>query len=114
MSIELLVGKTVAAVRGLENDSYEVFFDCDDGTTFRMFHDQDCCEIVSVAEFDGHCGGLVHSATERTEDIQNPEKDYHGTWTFYVIESERGTLHLRWGGYSNGYYSEAVSVEITK
>lgn len=107
-ALDRLVGKRIVRVDGLTQDSDLVEFLCDDGTRYGMLHFQDCCESVTLDEFDGRASGLVTSASERTEKGVRDEWGGSFTHTFYVIETEGGTLHLRWNGESNGYYSEAV------
>lgn len=110
--LNTLVGKRIIRIDGVEAGSEFVEFYCDDGTVFGMFHDQDCCESVELHEFDGdpeRTIGLVTAAREESSDRPAlREYDDSHTWTFYVIETEGGTLHLRWYGTSNGYYSEGV------
>ena len=110
---DTLVGRRITKITGAEAGSDFVEFHCDDGTLFGMFHDQDCCESVDLHEFDGdpqRTIGLVTAAREETSTDRPAlsEWDDSHTWTFYVLETEGGTLHLRWYGTSNGYYGEGV------
>lgn len=63
---------------------------------------------------DDILGGLVVSAEERSNsgDEDSEDKPYEYcesfTWTFYDIQTTKGSLWLRWLGESNGYYSESV------
>lgn len=114
MGVELLVGKTLSAATNVDNE--RIVFEATDGTTYNMFHSQDCCESVSVEDVCGDLSDLVFtpiiSASEETSD-KNPdgvEKSYQDsfTWTFYRISTIKGTVVIRWYGESNGYYSESV------
>lgn len=113
--IEALVGKRVVRVEGLEQNSHAVELTFDDGRRACFLHRQDCCESVVLYEFDGDIGGLITSAEASTNCDNPPEQEYPPesfTWTFYTLHSERGTLHMRWLGESNGYYGEEVDVYI--
>lgn len=135
---EILVGKTLTEV---VNKNDEIIFTVDDGTQYKLYYSQDCCESVSVEDVCGDFADLIGSpilkAEERTSDkpdekIQaerdaeekaNKEKhgeDYYSytpdseTWTFYELATIKGSVTIRWYGTSNGYYSESVSfVEVS-
>ncbi|WP_442512620.1 DUF7448 domain-containing protein, partial [Pseudomonas aeruginosa] len=52
-SISDLLGKTIKQITGLEAGSGSVDFECEDGSLFRMDHQQDCCESVSIDDIEG-------------------------------------------------------------
>lgn len=88
---------------------------------YEFHHEQDCCENVRLIEAEFSIEGmyswenipegglLVREASERTEskDVNDFE---HETQTFYHIDTDKGAIHMRWLGESNGYYSEEVQV----
>jgi len=131
-SIEDLLGKTITRIEGADKHSGLVVFYCDDGSVYRMYHYQDCCESVLVEDVAGDVTDLIGTqilqASEETNDdsqfnpilntsrrlrIINPcdylEDSY--TWTFYKLATINGYVTIRWYGTSNGYYSESVSFE---
>lgn len=116
-SLSELDGKKLVGVTGLSVGSDEVHFHCEDGTHYRMYHFQDCCESVSIDEIDGPDdlnGATVYSAEERNCDDGPSPSGYTDdcyTWTYYVINTDRGAVHIKWYGTSNGYYSESVDFE---
>lgn len=108
-----LVGKRVTAIRGASVGSEGVEIDTDDGTTYEMFHAQDCCESVQVEEIHGDPADLVGQVVVLAEESSNSDDcprpwAESWTWTFYRLMSAQGPLVLRWLGTSNGYYSESV------
>src|SRR3954469_8940572 len=115
--IKELKGKTLTSIDG--KVGYErITFHVDDGTSYSLFHQQDCCESVQVEDICGDLSDLIGSpivqATERTSDkwpkgIPNPEYVDSFTWTFYRLATVKGVVVIRWYGSSNGYYSESVS-----
>lgn len=114
MHIEILNGKRLINVIGCDKGSDEVVFCCDDGAKYRMWHRQDCCENVCIEDIAGDASdliGLVVSAREEYRDATAEEASESGTWTFYIIQTDRGCVTLRWLGESNGYYSEGVDFE---
>lgn len=115
-----LVGKTLTEVKASDE---QIDFVCSDGSEYRQYHDQDCCESVTVDDVAGDWADIVGSpilvADERTSDENPPgvTKEWQDsfTWTFYKIDTVKGGVTIRWYGSSNGYYSERVSFErITK
>lgn len=110
-----LVGGTIETVIGLVPGSDTVHFKMADGRRFQMFHSQDCCENVSVAEVVGDVadlvGGTVLLAEESTNSGDPPSEYASWTWTFYRIITDKGLVVIRWLGQSNGYYSESVCFE---
>jgi len=111
--IDVLVGKTLIKVEGLNNGSHVVTFLCGDGSTYRMEHMQDCCESVSLEEIVGDVADIIGTPILKAEgsaNNDNPLSEYteSHTWTFYRLVTNKGTVVLRWYGESNGYYSEGV------
>ena len=122
---ESLTGKHIASVEGLEEGSGEVYFHCADGSSYRMRHYQDCCEYVQVYDVIGDVSDLLDAdVIEAREESSGAPSDVvlaraaageylaeSETWTFYIIQTNKGAVTVRWLGSSNGYYSEAVSFE---
>lgn len=109
-----LLGKTVAAVEGAAKDSGEITFRLTDGSAYRMFHYQDCCESVAVADITGNVSDIIGAEILMADESSNSGEtgDYESyTWTFYKFGTINGYLDIRWLGSSNGYYSESVSFE---
>lgn len=122
MDIKELKGKTFHKIEVIGN---EIIFHSFDGPDVKMFHEQDCCEDVSIEDINGDLKDLVDKPLLMAETVSNDdfEKVYaesesgkqaeeHGsyTWTFYKLATIKGYVDIRWYGESNGYYSEGVSV----
>lgn len=112
-NIRDLEGKTLINIKATEE---EILFETSEGEEFRMFHTQECCESVTVEEIVGDLSDLLNTpvlfAEERTSTDPRPNQpviDDCFTWTFYEIRTIKGSVTIRWFGYSNGYYSERVS-----
>lgn len=116
MKIESLIGKTLVSIVGMEEGSEEIIFTTLDGKQYKMYHEQDCCESVTVDDVCGDVMDLIGSplilAEERTSEENPPDVNIEYqesfTWTFYHFSTIKGYLDLRWYGESNGYYSESV------
>ncbi len=84
-------------------------FETLDDWLYILYHQQDCCESVTVEDIVGDpkdfFGQEVLLAEERTEEGEGDSS----TWTFYTLRCVKGSLDIRWFGTSNGYYSERVS-----
>lgn len=112
-----LIGKTITSIKNKDNE--ELIFHTQDGLTFKMYHEQDCCEDVHIEDICGDLSNLIGSpivmAEESTneDNPKNAEWDESFTWTFYKFATAKGYVTIRWYGTSNGYYSESVDfVEI--
>ena len=107
--VNVLEGKVLTNI--YNNDNEELIFYADEGTRYKMYHEQDCCEHVRLEEVIGDLQDLIgEPILQATESSQVGEDDDYGTstWTFYTIATIKGSVTLRWLGESNGYYSESV------
>ncbi len=113
-----LVGKTMAKVEvSVEKD--EILFETTTGEKWKLYHDQNCCESVTVEDVIGDLNDLVGAPIIMAEEAtsgKNPDgikKEYQDsyTWTFYKLATKKGYVTIRWYGESNGYYSESVSFD---
>lgn len=103
-----LVGKTVSSVDQVDDDI--LVFTFGDGSTAKWYHEQDCCECVSIDDINGDWGDIVGSPLLVCEERSTyGDKDYKSeTWTFYTYRTNKGSVDVKWYGSSNGYYSESV------
>lgn len=117
VSLNELIGKRIKTIKGLEKLSEEVRILTEDGNEYLFYHQQDCCESVSLADFELSAkileGATIISAEVVTNSSNESEEVYESsdswTWSFYKIETDKGGLWMRWFGESNGYYSEEVT-----
>ena len=106
----VLKGKTLTKIERLDDD--ELIFHTTEGSVYRMYHEQDCCESVYIDDICGNLDTLLNepliTAEERTNH-DSPKSPYGShTWTFYELATIKGAVTIRWYGQSNGYYSESV------
>ncbi len=117
--VAVLVGQVLTEVRKQDgSDGDEILFVTDEGSQYKMYHRQDCCESVGLEDVVGDFEDLLNTpilvADERC-DTGSPKpgnyEDESSTWTFYTFRTIKGSVDLRWYGSSNGYYSESVDFE---
>jgi len=110
-----LVGKVLIEIKVTQD---KIVFVTDKGEKYKLYHEQDCCESVTVEDICGDVSDLLHNpifvAEESSRaDIDNipckDENDESYTWTFYKLDTIKGGVTIRWYGESNGCYSESVS-----
>lgn len=116
----VLIGREIKEVVGLERGNREVQFIMSDGAKYRMLHYKECCEDVAIEEIIGDAddlnGAVVIDArseagTQDPEGYEPSEWRDSYTWTFYIIQTNKGAVTIRWLGESNGYYGEEVDFE---
>lgn len=106
-----LTGKILVRIVVAEDKS-NIVFSTVDGPRYKMYHQQDCCEDVSIEDIVGELDDLIGLPILEARESTN-EGDTGGgtfTWTFYVLRTNRGSVTIRWYGESNGYYSEDVTL----
>ncbi len=119
VKFESLVGKTLIGCYNKSDE--ELIFETSEGETFKLYHEQNCCEYVTIESIVGDLSDLIGnpilmaeeatSAENPPDVIVDPQYDQHEqsqTWTFYKIRTIKGSVDIRWHGTSNGYYSEDV------
>lgn len=113
-----LVGMTLKQVVVDEKED-QITFIADNGQTFMLYHDQDCCESVSINDIEGDIQDLIGLPIVTAEEAFSddaPLNEYteSHTWTFYRIATAKGMVVIRWYGESNGNYSESASFSEIK
>ena len=116
--LDEFIGKTLVSV---EKSFDSIVFKFSDGSSYMMYHSQDCCESVTVDDIDGDLDDLVGSPIFKCRRknlfvrllqliVKLPEYADSYTWTFYKLETIKATVIIKWFGTSNGYYSEEVDI----
>lgn len=108
--VSVLKGKTLKAI---DNHGDELIFRADTGEVYKMYHEGDCCESVTIEDIAGDLSDLIGEPllmSEEVSDDSGPLSEYDDsyTWTFYKFATINGYVTIRWYGTSNGYYSESV------
>jgi len=116
-NFENLKNQTLTSCEGVVGGE-ELVFTLSTGEKYKLYHRQDCCEIVTIEDIEGNLSDLVgmpilmaEIATNQNENppgVPAPEYQDSFTWTFYRLATVKGYVTIRWYGESNGYYSEEV------
>ena len=111
--IKDMIGKVFTKVT---ETGYEMIFE-NDTERYTFYHEQDCCESVTIDDVCGELSDLVGTPILMAAEVHNEEPvlddQYHDsdTWTFYKFATIKGYVDVRWFGTSNGYYSESVHLK---
>jgi hypothetical protein len=110
VDISDMIGQTFTEVYKTK-DYREIYFK-NDTVTYKMYHQQDCCESVSVEDIVGTLDMLIDTPIVYAYATSNSGHSDYGTYsfTFYHIATIKGYVTIRWYGESNGYYSEEVDI----
>jgi hypothetical protein len=116
-SFEDLRGRILSRVEQIGNDELRFYLTNDHYV--RMYHQQDCCEYVSIEDIVGDLDDLVgtpllvvEERVSRNEDGTEEQYCDSYTWTYYSFRTIKGSVDIRWYGSSNGYYSESVDIDV--
>lgn len=113
--VKILIGKTIKEINKSDD---ELIFKISDTESYKMWHEQDCCEDVEIDDICGELDWLIDNPILQAEERSNSDTsrfshdsyfDQSFTWTFYELATIKGSVTIRWYGRSNGYYSERVS-----
>ena len=119
-----LLGKTIWGVV-LDHDSAgevcEIIFRFDDFSTLHLYDAEmgsgNDCE-VRLIDVEGKISDLIGRPLRLAESVSQwsdesfPQDKSWNTWTFYRFATDKEFVTLRWGGRSNGYYSEEASSSL--
>lgn len=107
--IEILIGEILVDVIVGEYLE-EIVFITEKGKRYLMFHEQECCECVSIVDICGELQSLIGEPITMAEEVTEDYSDEWDsvTWTFYKLATVNGYVTIRWNGSSNGYYSTTV------
>ena len=95
-----------------EVEKTKVYFYMED-LVYVLYHIPDCCESVELIDICGDTADFDNATICRAEcnEQENETVDGSETYSFYRLDSDKGSIVLRWKGESNGYYSESVDFE---
>lgn len=110
-SFSELEGVMLSAVEVAENDD-EIRFHCKDGRVFRMYHEQNCCEDVSIEEIHGELQDLIGNPILFAEERNGG--GYEGYGIGLVSEDDADDQGASWrdvapSGWSPGEYTESFT-----
>ncbi len=109
LSIDVLLGKTITHVQGLQVNSEEVILTTQCGNVYQMGHVQEGDEHISLYSLRGNLDDVLHTPIVSVdEDIDDDSCDspVSRTWTDYRIVTAKGAFSIRWLGISDGNYSD--------
>ena len=118
VKFEILKGKTLTSIENMDKE--ELVFIVSRREKYLLYHDQDCCESVTIEDIAGDLDDLIGSPIVMAEEAisyKNPEgitieNQDSFKWTFYKLATVKGYVTIRWYSESKGYYSESVDFKL--
>lgn len=106
-------------VTHIDESGDDVIITLEDGTKLHYYHEQDCCESVSIYDWKGDPYELVgkkllmieQDNEDFTDEMSEAPYDSY-TCTNIRFITNKDTVISRWIGESNGYYSESVDLDV--
>lgn len=112
--IKFKIISEIVVTKDSGDDSIVINFE--DGSYIRMFHEQECCEAVWIEDIESNKdisdyknAVVIDMYVTKRVNLNDEESS---TFTFYNLNTSKGSINIRWNGESNGYYSEEVSTYL--
>jgi hypothetical protein len=98
-------------------DDETVVFEKADGSQYRLYHYQDCCESCFIEQVIGNILDLVGSpitnaVTYGADAPVGLANDFSNTYEIWELQTIKGVVKIACFGSSNGYYSETFDLEF--
>lgn len=93
--------KVIKNISGLEKGSQEVYFECEDGTKYFLYHYQVCSEKVYIEEIAGNINDIIGCKINIADVVTSGNSNIF-LQTFFTLSSDKGSLIFRWIGESVG------------
>lgn len=109
MQFECLLGQTIKKVI---EDGYTVEF-ATTNSKYLMTHEQCSSEEVWLEDVTGDWDDVIGCPITLAEEVSGEfplENSEDLEWTFYKLGTSKGSVTLRWGCYTDTYYSTDVSL----
>lgn len=86
--IAALKGKTLTAIRGMEETSHTITFACSDGSSYKMYHQQDGNEIVYISDVKPLAGFYPAPDCMQDNPFGDNEPEERESWALDVIRDD--------------------------
>lgn len=96
----------------IQENEDEIFFYCNDGKIYQMYHDQESGESVYIDKIEGNIKDLIDTDILNLDVVAISKKEKYGTstTTTYKFKTTKGLVTINWIGNSNGRNSEDVTI----
>lgn len=113
--MQKLNGLVLSSIEGFTEGSPCVTLTTTDNKVYLLHHHQDCCESVSLLDWDADPQlcllGSPLSVEVKTEVGTPEESDDYLQWTFITLFTIKGRVTLRWIGETNSCYAVDVDCD---